>query len=156
MCSLQSIFTTSLPPLSNCLTIGPSKDSFSIRSLTSWKRHSHYFQFYFQAFPNNLKLLFLANYSPVWSTELWFYFTPWQGAIQWIMLGTGDTEVSETMSCFTICQSLLITEYKVRLERTSGPQPVPILDRIKCAYSLQWATLFLKTCLATCSPALLL
>lgn len=35
MCSLQSIFTTSLPPLSNCLTIRPSNDSFSIRSLTS-------------------------------------------------------------------------------------------------------------------------
>lgn len=35
MFSRQSIFTTALPPLSNCLTIGPSKDSFSIRSLTS-------------------------------------------------------------------------------------------------------------------------
>lgn len=31
----QSVFTTALPPLSSCLTIGPSKDSFSIRSLTS-------------------------------------------------------------------------------------------------------------------------
>lgn len=37
MFSRQSIFTTALPPLSNCLTIGPSKDSFSIRSLTSWE-----------------------------------------------------------------------------------------------------------------------
>lgn len=50
MCSLQSIFTTSLPPLSNCLTIGPSNASFSIRSLTSWKRQSSYFQLYSQAF----------------------------------------------------------------------------------------------------------
>ena len=35
MFSRQSILTTALPPLSNCRTIGPSKASFSIRSLTS-------------------------------------------------------------------------------------------------------------------------
>lgn len=35
MFSLQSIFTTARPPLSSCFTIGPSRDSFSIRSLTS-------------------------------------------------------------------------------------------------------------------------
>ncbi len=35
MCSLQSPLTTALPPLSSCLTIGPSSGSFSILSLTS-------------------------------------------------------------------------------------------------------------------------
>lgn len=35
MFSLQSIFTTARPPLSSCFTIGPSRASFSIRSLTS-------------------------------------------------------------------------------------------------------------------------
>lgn len=35
MFSLQSVFTTARPPLSSCFTIGPSRDSFSIRSLTS-------------------------------------------------------------------------------------------------------------------------
>lgn len=39
MFSLQSIFTTALPPLSSCFTIGPSRDSFSIRSLTSWEEN---------------------------------------------------------------------------------------------------------------------
>lgn len=39
MFSLQSIFTTALPPRSSCLTIGPSRDSFSIRSLTSCEGH---------------------------------------------------------------------------------------------------------------------
>lgn len=52
MCSLQSIFTTSLPPLSNCLTIGPSKASFSIRSLTSWKRQSSYIPKHFPVILN--------------------------------------------------------------------------------------------------------
>lgn len=43
MCSLQSIFTTTLPPFSSSLTIGPSKDSFSIRSLTSCNRRISHF-----------------------------------------------------------------------------------------------------------------
>lgn len=38
MFSLQSIFTTARPPLSSCFTIGPSRDSFSIRSLTSCRK----------------------------------------------------------------------------------------------------------------------
>lgn len=38
MCSLQSHLTTALPPLSSCLTIGPSSGSFSILSLTSCKK----------------------------------------------------------------------------------------------------------------------
>lgn len=38
MCSLQSPLTTALPPLSSCLTIGPSSGSFSILSLTSCKQ----------------------------------------------------------------------------------------------------------------------
>lgn len=38
ICSLQSALTTALPPLSSCLTIGPSSGSFSILSLTSCKQ----------------------------------------------------------------------------------------------------------------------
>ena len=37
MFSRQSIFTTARPPRSSCFTIGPSRASFSIRSLTSWE-----------------------------------------------------------------------------------------------------------------------
>lgn len=38
MCSLQSPLTTAFPPLSSCLTIGPSSGSFSILSLISCKK----------------------------------------------------------------------------------------------------------------------
>lgn len=109
MCSLQSIFTTSLPPLSNCLTIGPSKASFSIRSLTSWKRHSSYFQL-FQITASGLLIMEVIL--------LWDKYYARNNA--W-------DEDGEIQSQRTICQKLYFfsIQWLKRLEGTSGPHPVP-------------------------------
>lgn len=110
MCSLQSIFTTSLPPLSNCLTIRPSNDSFSIRSLTSQKKHSRYFQLYFATCPSSRAFLlphFVTNYNTM------HYAWDW------------DIKPSR-MICITIYQSFFFFFFKSqnrkRLKGTSSPQ----------------------------------